>query len=498
MKKIFKSLMPVALVIMLLTGCNVNLDVANPNQPDRNRVLATPSDVEALAAGAYNTIYTYEHAYTGVQMMLGTAADNSSCSWGNSAMRDMSWEPRDFAWTNTASYSYRGTTKNCFDRAYAAINAGKTVLDAIENGMEIGVNGADNIRAQAVSLFAQGVGYGDLAAVFDKAYVLENITPGEGAYEDAVDYNLVAAAGLAKLDEAIALCSNTFTIPADWFGQDADLTNEDLKALANTYAARILSYTPRNSTELAAVNWAKVKSYADAGITSDFIVQNDNYATWYHEAGDYLTYQGWGVTDMYVVHLMDPTQPQHWEDDAAFPYPAESTSPIDNRLNTDFEYISSNWLLASRGYYHYSAYRSKRYDVFYVNADGPRNEMLKAENDMLRAEARVYLNDLAGAAAIINDPANSRKARGGMTDVAAVKQDLINAIHHERHVELFVTGMGIQFYEMRKLNLLQKGTPLHLPLPAETLQTFGLAAPYYSYGKTANADGINTSNGGWR
>ncbi|MBK6979272.1 MAG: hypothetical protein IPH28_21080 [Cytophagaceae bacterium] len=63
---------------------------------------------------------------------------------------------------------------------------------------------------------------------------------------------------------------------------------------------------------------------------------------------------------------------------------------------------------------------------------------------------------------------------------------------------MVVTGVGLQFFEMRKLNLLQKGTPLHLPLPAKTLETFGESLPYYTYGTEAKADGINTSNGGWR
>ena len=121
---------------------------------------------------------------------------------------------------------------------------------------------------------------------------------------------------------------------------------------------------------------------------------------------------------------------------------------------------------------------------------------MKAENDMLRAEARVYLNDLAGAQGIINT--STRKTRGQMPDVAAVKDDLIKAIHHERHVEMYTTGAGLQFFEMRKLNLLQKGTPLHLPIPAKTLETLALPLPFYTFGTEAKADGINTSNGGWR
>jgi hypothetical protein len=65
-------------------------------------------------------------------------------------------------------------------------------------------------------------------------------------------------------------------------------------------------------------------------------------------------------------------------------------------------------------------------------------------------------------------------------------------------LKCFTTGCGIQFFEMRKLNLLQKGTPLHFPLPAKILENLGLARPFYTFGTVAKADGNNTSNAGWR
>jgi hypothetical protein len=121
--------------------------------------------------------------------------------------------------------------------------------------------------------------------------------------------------------------------------------------------------------------------------------------------------------------------------------------------------------------------------------------MMAAENDLLRAEARAYTGDLGGAADIIN--AGTRVTRGELDPVDANLTDIINAIHHERHVELYTTGNGIQFYEMRKLDLLQKGTPLHLPVPAAILQLFNVS-DFYTFGTTARADGVSTSNGGWR
>jgi hypothetical protein len=122
--------------------------------------------------------------------------------------------------------------------------------------------------------------------------------------------------------------------------------------------------------------------------------------------------------------------------------------------------------------------------------------MEKAENDLYRAEARAYTGDLAGAASIINT--GTRVSRGGLPPVAADLPSIKAAIHAERHIELYVSAMGLQFYEMRKLNLLQKGTPLHLPLPAKTLETLAESLPFYTFGGVTAADGKNTSNAGWR
>lgn len=132
----------------------------------------------------------------------------------------------------------------------------------------------------------------------------------------------------------------------------------------------------------------------------------------------------------------------------------------------------------------------------YVTGVGPKPQIMKVENDMLKAEARAYTADLAGAAAIINS--STRKTRGQMADVLPLSADVVKAIHHERHVEMYTTGMGLQFFEMRKLNLLQKGTPLHFPIPAKTQETMGLSLPFYTFGTVAKADGINVSNAGWR
>ena len=496
MKKI-KFLLFIGLMISVLSGCKKNLlDGPNQNNPDFKKVLSNGDDVETLAGGLYNTLYTGQNKFGGVKLMLAVAADNVSISWGNAGMRDMSYEPRNNGWNNSAAYSNKGQTKGTYDDMYSGINTASSIMKALAGGVVVGDGGAGNDRVKAFCRFIQGVGYGNLALIYDRAFLVDETKTVPGELASAVPYDQVAIAALDYLDQAIALCNSSFTLPAAWLGTSSGMSNVEFKKLCNTMAARILAYMPRNKTQLAAVNWARVKTYADAGITSDFNVVNDSYVKWYDESSDYLCADGWGVTSMYVVHMMEPSQPQHWDDSPSFPQPPPAVNPLDKRLESDFAYLNSNWFLPARGYYHFSSYRNKRYDAFYVNADGPKPEIMKAENDMLRAEARAYTADVPGAAGIINT--STRNTRGQMPDVASVLADVVAAIHHERHVEMYATGVGLQFFEMRKLNLLQKGTPLHLPTPAGILETLAVPAPFYTFGYLANADGIGTSNSGWR
>jgi len=58
-----------------------------------------------------------------------------------------------------------------------------------------------------------------------------------------------------------------------------------------------------------------------------------------------------------------------------------------------------------------------------------------------------------------------------------------------------MTGSGISFFDMRRRDMLQRGTLLHFPIPANEL--LNAEMDLYTFGGVENADGINTSNAGW-
>ena len=111
------------------------------------------------------------------------------------------------------------------------------------------------------------IGYN--ALIFDKVW-LSDETGVIG--DDAADYNTAMAFALTKLDEAIAIANaNSFTVPNSWLNGGGDMSSSQLSQIMSSFGARMLAGNARNNTERAATNWSKVLSYANAGITTDYM-----------------------------------------------------------------------------------------------------------------------------------------------------------------------------------------------------------------------------------
>lgn len=480
--------------LFVFSGCQ-KLDVANLNNPDSVMLLANPNDLAGLAGGVVNAWFQKSQEYDGLALTLWVGSDHGTCSWGNAAMNDFSHEPRT-AWNNDAAYSYANVSRTY----YLGMNGTLALSNQIIN--QIVVNGAqlttpaETAAVEAIGRFGQALAIGYVGLVFDKGFVVDETIDIEIDEIPAVPYTELRDAAIAKLDQVIAICNaNTFTLPAAWI-PGMTWTNVHLGKLANSMAARLLVYTSRNAAENAAIDWAKVKTYAQNGIDFDFAPLADDI-TWYSLYQTYSVYGGWGQVDMRVINMMDPNMPDYFPASGSFadlPNNGVATS-ADARLLSDFEYKSSCPFRPDRGYYHFSSYRYKRLDQYLTTWTEPMPEMRKAENDLLLAEAKLMTTDKAGAIAILN--AGTRVTRGGLAPVSAVATtaEVAYAITYERTIELYLTGFGIPFFDMRRADMLQKGTPLHFPIPQQQLDV--MLMENYTFGGVDNADGLNTSNGGW-
>jgi starch-binding outer membrane protein, SusD/RagB family len=484
--------------VLLLAGCE-KLDVKNVNDPDFKTAFSNPSDVKGVAGSLINTWFNKTQDYYGPALGLWVAADAGTCSWGNAAMRAMGWEPR-IVFDNTPAYTDAPVTETYYKTMYSILSSSNEILGKlIKDGMVIKADdGSDETpMVKAMAYLSQGLSLGYLGLLYDKGFIVTDKTNlankvATSPYKDLIDSALVS------LDNCIAICAaNNFTFPTTWV-PGITMTQAKVSQLANSMAARFMSYSPRNKTEDNAVNWAKVLTYANNGLTYDFSPLMDAPGIWYDAYKDYANSSGWGQTDMRVVHMMDPAMPARWTGDALgftlLPAPVTShTAGKDDRIFTDFEFLSSCPFAPERGYYFFSCYRNKRFDNYLATYTTTVPVFWKAENDLLKAEALLHQPNLAAAAAIIN--AGTRVTRGGLAPIGATATEVENAIFYERNVELQCSGMGIEFFTMRKANKLQPGTPLHLPIPGQQLAVNLMN--YYTFGGSEGVAGQDVSSGGW-
>ncbi len=493
MKKIYL----LVILGLLFSGCFNKLEVENDNNPDIEDVLNSPESVYELAASLFYSwdINVMTHSWSPAMAMM-TMADQGTSSWANSGMLDLSSEPR-VAFDNSESYTYAYIFEHFWDKMYSVINQSNNVLKLIDNGMQIGdtATGADDTKlVEAVSYFIQGVSYGYLGLVYDKAFIITNKTNIEEIAQnfEPQPYDNVIDTALVALQNCINICeANEFTIPDDWFNGKT-YSNTELAQLAYSYMARFMVYKARNAAQNEQTDWQKVLDYANNGITSDFNIYFDN-VDWKHWLFHY-TYErdDWVRIDARIIHLMDSNYP--WRLTSGED-PGVATSD-DARLGTDFVHDNTCPFKPERGYYHYSFYLYHRYQSQYnFSQPGFMPEFTLTELNLIKAEAYARLGQLSQAINIINS--GTRVTRGNLAplSVASSKEQVLDAIFYERDIELVFAGFGIGFFDMRRRDMLQKGTLLHFPIPAKELNVDGFEV--YTFGGEENADGINVSNGGW-
>ncbi len=516
------TIFAVVLIFGFNTSCET-LEVENQNLPDMERVLETPQDVKQVVGGAFQAYWDAIKTYN-IGMTADVAADHTTVSWGNFAWQDMSWEPRQ-AWNNDPAYGESYLSEDVYYGLNAVISQVSDPIVLIQDGMEIGPNGEDNPMILATAHLIRGLSFGQIGLSFDKAMIPRV----EEAEEVSVylanlefqPWNIVLEEAIVELEKAIEIAdANEFawsesTVPG------VSLSNTYISQLASSYAARFLALGARTKAQnddmswTDKYSWADVLSFTNNGITADFAPTGNglpwNGGSWYDLNIKYLRQPGWGRVDMRIINMLDSEQPVRYPtDDAGLPTDqlppnaGEAVNAVDGRIDTDFEYLASNDFNGARGAWHFSHYRHSRYDDPPTTSSegygmgesiGPLFELRVYDNELMKAEAMVRANsDYAGAAGILNDAGNPRKDRGGLDDVAAAEEDVLNAIYYERLIELFHNGYLIGFCETRRHDDLQYGTPLHFPVPGKELMA--LLMDLYTYGGVNDADGVNTSTGG--
>ena len=443
-----------ALALVVATGCH-SLDVSNPNEPS-STVLTDPNVLETVASG---TLRTWFNNYTTLNQtpVLSVQSRGLSSSWNNGNMNYYSGvdiSPSDTAsvptnwsralrpWTNDLSAAGRTSIEDGWFGMYSTLSAANDALKAIRTGGVVIGDAARTKRAETIAQLMQGAALAYIALNYDQGYPIDETT--DVAAVARVNRKDMRIAAKAALDEAIALANaNVFTTPAAWTNDAASYSNTDIAKIANTMAAMLLAWYPRNDTEAAAVDWAAVETYAAAGMSSggstlSFAIIGDGCTAWCQGAMPWFTDWSTGRVSTRLAHFLDPkTQMDPYPLGVGSPQPsspdrrmgdgsygnADLVSVYDNvpktaNGGTDFAYsFTAEVFRPDRGYYHQSNIGYPRWDESGIQDTelqwggyGYSPVITHHMNDLLWAEALLRQSKV-GAAAKINA---TRVTRGGL------------------------------------------------------------------------------------
>ena len=463
------------LVLGVVTSC-ADLDIPNENEPDAAKVFASAADIANIPGGAFVNLHqAVSRTVTGPAWAAN--ADVLNCSWGNFGFRNMSWEPR-IPIDNSLTSNDAAAIGDCYGSLYSANSSGIDLELYLANpdNLPVIVNNVDiTAMLEAVSSYIVGRAHMILSVMYDKGFNADGSTDLGGL--EFANYQEVRDFAVMKLENAASVAAaNTFTLPNTYIN-GLDMTSDDFARLARTVAAQAIALNARNSAENAAANWAKVLTLTSGGLNYDYApIGDDNL--WYDDfklLGGGALVNGnvattWARVDCKVMNLMDPNYPTDWPATGI----AGVANTADTRITSDFLYMPDQVMPVDRGTYRFSNYAHNRYAVNSTAWAGvPMPHILKAENDLMRAEALIRTSgDKAVAAGLINI---TRVGRGNLSTLTGGESDavLLDAIYYEKIIELMNTWGGRELAEVRRFDKLRVGSFEQLPVPGGELTLLG-------------------------
>lgn len=498
MKKIF--LIVFVGLLSFLSSCN--LDVYNENNPNISN-LESGSDFYSLLRNGYSTWYNGSIAASPTMgfacaelFQTGTNSWGSGTMWFRPRVPLINAEVADpvIVINYGAWYNYYGSI-------------GMTVKMAQmfkDPSFKITLGGIDYTqRAKAHTYIIEALLYGNIALLYDKAYLFTDD-------DDALTFDYVANTkshqevmnyAISKLDQAIQILnSDPVDADPDVVIAGVSFNKELLTQFANSMAARFLVCQPRTQAENTQVDWNKVKSYAEKGLQSDFQVSYEpgweGKVMTRDEGMNYfvLFNYNWQRASQWLIHKMAPDDPASVYpipvtagSDSYLDWPAITNCP-DQRLDKYFKFDSMrNWFGGTRinrsgyGTFILSQYRYWRYYDVVNTESGVVDHFLKMENDTYLAEALLRTGgDKAQIATLIN---NTRVNIGGLAPASASEtyDQLEGQLFYERYIECDMVWPQLGYFDRRRnKDQMIDGTVRQFPIPAPELILHGQSV--YTFG----------------
>jgi hypothetical protein len=536
------------------------LEVQNPNNPDTDRVLARPQDVEALLGGQYTRwhIATYGNSISTVLGMANVLSFENFSTLANNGQGQVIGIPRPIL-DNAIGNGFASEHRRMYFIHHEVSRIASTVLGRLDGGLSLGSEAQDN-RARSFAQFMRGLSLGYLALIYDSAAVVtpETSTEDPGELEG---YQGVMAAALDALQLAIDQANaggaggQGFPLPGTWIPGPTSMSSTEFIRLIRSYRARLRANVARNPAERAAVDWDAVIADAQNGITADhkneMSTTNGPFFQWLRQ---WMTFGLWHQMSPFVIGMADKSGSYaDWvsqdllrnpnatvgpffmiTDDLRFPQGGDRAEQQDdvpdpcpqtgcgqryfrNRATGKDQLTGPAW--------GWSQYDNVRFSAWHLQGDPGKtagNGLLpfftKAELDMLEAEGHIRKSNFAAAAVLINKTrtANGLDAitaldgtspvPGGAACVPKVPSgttvscgNMMEAMKYEKRIETNMTHFAPWFLDGRGWGDIAEGTGVCWAPPYEDLQARGRTATIYSTGGLGTGNVCTASKGayGW-
>jgi hypothetical protein len=436
-----------------LAACDLNVE--NPNQPETGRVLARPSDVEALAGSYYRR--WHDGLYRTLGNVWGMAAVQSFedySSLANNCMNQRVGIPRATN-DNSIGNTCGGEHQRVYFVESEVSRAASNILKQLNTPPFTLGTPARDLRAKAFAEFLRGISIGYLALLYDSAAVVSP-TMGTSPEECVPDpttgvcvgalrgYREVMDSALAALQRSIdytntpAIGGDGFPLPGTWIPSPTSLTAAEFTRLVRSYRARFRANVARTPAERAAVDWDAIIADAQNGITAnhdnitnavtgpfkDWVDQWDRYGLW-HQMTPFIvgmadvsgTYASWiaqplgerGTSGVFFMITPDLRFPQGatrgaQQQDFAITSCQSAATPCKryyvNRPTASDQLAGNAWGWSSYDFVRFHSWRAAG-DAG-QGTNGRIVFFTKAELDLLEAEGQIRKGNFARAAELIN------------------------------------------------------------------------------------------------
>lgn len=525
-------------------GCT-DLEVTNPNNPDRQRVLASPADVEGLAAAQFQqinlaTLGNIARVETGMQ----TASLMNASTLANNGLGPRSAIPRQPI-DNARGNAYQTENFNDF-RLLSGVgrNSADILARSKASGFTLGGGAPEEQRLKAYAHFISGVAHGYLSMVYDSAGVARE-TDAAADIPVLEGYQAVNQFALAQFDSALAYMamSGTAAIPASWMRTETALSAADFQRVIRSFRARIRAGVARDRDERAAIDWEAVIADATNGIQDDLEVGMSPSDGWdYQWLATTLHFRdsNWHQMPYYIIGMADVsggyaawletprdsrtpflivTPDERFPQGATRAEQTRATADDDKPLpagqyfrnrNPGKDQSATGWQVSFYDHYRWRGFSDAgRIGLFPI--------FTRAENDMLAAEGHIRRNNVAAAAALID----RTRTAAGLPALAGVITDanqpvpggaqcvpqvplgtnapacgtILEAMKWEKRMETAYTTYGAWFFDSRGWGDLPEGTAIHWPVPNQ--EADARLMPIYNMGGVGRAGAAGTSTYGF-